>query len=279
MTTKSYLIFTDLDGTLIDHKNYSLGTNDKLIKKLIKNKHQVIINSSKTYIEIHKLIKKLDLKDMPFSSENGAFVFFPKKIFRKTSESLSHEKYWKIQLAKFSSKQWYQFLKYQQKNFQFEIVADLPRSTIKKITNLKNVTGMLDRMASQLIIWKDSKIKFKIFQKTLKTQMNGTINEGGRFMQISSPCNKRIASRMIIHKYKLLCNDMLESKIIALGDSRNDKSMLNFSNYPCVIKNSHVVAPKIISTKKNIYKSTKKSPQGWREAINYLNQVLPRKIL
>ena len=36
MTTKSYLIFTDLDGTLIDHKNYSLGTNDKLINKLIK---------------------------------------------------------------------------------------------------------------------------------------------------------------------------------------------------------------------------------------------------
>ena len=71
----------------------------------------------------------------------------------------------------------------------------------------------------------------------------------------------------------------LEKKIIALGDSRNDKSMLNFSNYPCVIKNPHAVAPKIISTKKNIYKSTKKSPQGWREAINYLNQVLPRKIL
>ena len=55
--------------------------------------------------------------------------------------------------------------------------------------------------------------------------------------------------------------------------------MLNFSNYPCVIKNPHAVAPKIISTKKNIYKSSKKSPQGWREAINYLNQVLPRKIL
>ena len=80
MTTKSYLIFTDLDGTLIDHKNYSFGTNDKLIKKLIKNKHQVIINSSKTYIEIKKLIKKLNLEDMPFSSENGAFIFFPKNI-------------------------------------------------------------------------------------------------------------------------------------------------------------------------------------------------------
>ena len=106
---------------------------------------------------------------------------------------MSHEKYWKIQLAKFSSKQWYEFLKCQQKNFQFEIVADLPSSTIKKITNLKNVSGMLNRMASQLIIWKDSKIKFKNFQKTLKTHMNGTINEGGRFIQISSPCNKRIA--------------------------------------------------------------------------------------
>ena len=37
MASKSYLIFTDLDGTLIDHQNYSLGANDKIIKKLTQN--------------------------------------------------------------------------------------------------------------------------------------------------------------------------------------------------------------------------------------------------
>ena len=68
MVSKSYLIFTDLDGTLINHQSYSLGVNDKIIKKLTQNSHQVIINSSKTFTEIKKIleitINKADLKTM-----------------------------------------------------------------------------------------------------------------------------------------------------------------------------------------------------------------------
>ncbi len=82
MASKSYLIFTDLDGTLIDHQNYSLGANDKIIKKLTQNSHQVIINSSKTYSEIKKLINTLHLANMPFSfREWGLLYFFQKNIF------------------------------------------------------------------------------------------------------------------------------------------------------------------------------------------------------
>ena len=55
MASKSYLTFKDLDGALIDHQNYSLEVNDKIIKKLTQNSHQVIINSSKTYLEIKKI--------------------------------------------------------------------------------------------------------------------------------------------------------------------------------------------------------------------------------
>lgn len=65
MVSKRYLIFTDLDGTLINHQSYSLGVNDKIIKKLTQNSHQVIINSSKTFTEIKKLVSKLYLSNMP----------------------------------------------------------------------------------------------------------------------------------------------------------------------------------------------------------------------
>ena len=137
MVSKSYLIFTDLDGTLINHQSYSLGVNDKIIKKLTQNSHQVIINSSKTFTEIKKLVSKLYLSNMPFSSENGAFVFFPKKIFTRPTSSVSHERYWKLQLTKLTSRQGYTYLKNQQKNFQFDIAQDIPKNTLQKITNLK----------------------------------------------------------------------------------------------------------------------------------------------
>ena len=34
---KRYLIFTDLDGTLLDHDNYSFGNNKKMISAIINN--------------------------------------------------------------------------------------------------------------------------------------------------------------------------------------------------------------------------------------------------
>ena len=48
---KRYLIFTDLDGTLLDHENYSYGNNNKLIASIINNHNDVIFIKSKTFTE------------------------------------------------------------------------------------------------------------------------------------------------------------------------------------------------------------------------------------
>ena len=46
---KKYLIFTDLDGTLLDHENYSYGYNNETITSIINNQHDIIFNTSKTF--------------------------------------------------------------------------------------------------------------------------------------------------------------------------------------------------------------------------------------
>ena len=53
---KRYLIFTDLDGTLLDHDNYSFGNNKKIISTIINNKNEIIFNTSKTFSECIKLL-------------------------------------------------------------------------------------------------------------------------------------------------------------------------------------------------------------------------------
>ena len=100
---KRYLIFTDLDGTLLDHDNYSLGNNKKMISTIINNKNEIIFNTSKTFSECKKLLKELKLSNMPFSTENGAVLYFPKIRFNKIKNSSSFEKYWKVRIAKLSS--------------------------------------------------------------------------------------------------------------------------------------------------------------------------------
>ena len=41
---KRYLIFTDLDGTLLGHENYSYGNNKKLISSIIGKQNEIIID-------------------------------------------------------------------------------------------------------------------------------------------------------------------------------------------------------------------------------------------
>ena len=275
---KSYLIFSDLDGTFLHHQNYSYGKNDLVIEKLKKYNHQIIFNSSKTFSEIKLILKKLKLTMMPFSCENGATLYFPKTIFKKIKKSQSLEDYWKINLTNKNSLKWYKILKKLKKDFHFELIFDLSKKDLLKLTNLKNIKQMLNREASQLIIWKDSKNKLDEFSRMIKINYKGSLNQGGRFIQISSPCNKRIATKEICHIYHELFRDKYYQLFIALGDNKNDKDMLNFAKYACVIKNKYSRPIKLNSLKKNVFYSQKEAPLGWRESLIYLDKKLDGKI-
>ncbi len=275
---KSFLIFSDLDGSFLHHQNYSYVKNDLIIEKLKKNNHQIIFNSSKTYSEIRIILKTLKLTMMPFSCENGAILYFPKTIFKKIKKSQSFEDYWKISLINKNSHKWFKILKKLKKDFQFEIISELSKKNILSLTNLRNIKNMLNRDASQIIIWKDNKKKFNRFKKIIKINLKGTVNQGGRFIQISSVCNKRIATKEICHIYQKSFRDKFYQSVVALGDSNNDRDMLNFAKYPCVIKNKFTPILKLKSSKKNIYYSKNEAPLGWSESLMYLDKKLNGKI-
>ena len=275
---KKYLIFTDLDGTLLNHENYSLGNNKKIISRIIYNQNDIIFNTSKTFIESKNLLKILNLVNMPFSTENGAVLYFPKKKFKKIKHSYDFGKYWKYRVAKLSSLKWYKFLKKKQKEFKFLIAQDLSFDVLKKYTNLKNTKMMLNREASQIIIWKDSLSNLKKFKNKLKLEKNGVLIQGSRFIQISSICNKRIAKKLISHAYDIQFRDKYSMNTIAMGDSKNDIEMLNSCKYSCIIKNPSCAYPKLRSNKKNVFKSSKLAPDGWSEVLYKLNKTLENKI-
>ena len=275
---KRYLIFTDLDGTLLDHENYSYGNNNKLIASIINNHNDVIFNTSKTFSESINLLKKLNLTNMPFSTENGALLYFPKNRFKKIKNSSGYGKYWKIRIAKLSSKNWHQFLLKKQKKFKLLIAQDLPSKILKKYTNLDNTSKMLNREASQIILWEDSLVNLKKFINELRSEKQGVLIQGSRFMQVSSVCNKRIAKKLISHVYDHQFYGTYFKNTIALGDSKNDIDMLNSASYSCLIKNPSGSFPKLRSNKKNIIKSSKFAPDGWSQVLYKLNNTLENKI-
>ncbi|MCK5185912.1 MAG: HAD-IIB family hydrolase [Deltaproteobacteria bacterium] len=68
------IIFTDLDGTLLDHYTYSYSEAEEALKLLKEKNVPLILCSSKTRDEIDVYRKKLSNNE-PLISENGGAIF------------------------------------------------------------------------------------------------------------------------------------------------------------------------------------------------------------
>jgi len=77
---KNYVIFTDIDGTLLDYKTYSYKPALSALELIRKQKIPLIFCTSKTRAEIEVHRRIMD-NQHPFISENGAAVFIPIDYF------------------------------------------------------------------------------------------------------------------------------------------------------------------------------------------------------
>ncbi|MFC1520631.1 HAD-IIB family hydrolase, partial [Pseudomonadota bacterium] len=75
MTTRP-LIFTDMDGTLLDHFDYSFSSAIAVIEGLNEKQIPIIPNTSKTFAEMEKFQQTIGFNS-PFISENGAVIYIP----------------------------------------------------------------------------------------------------------------------------------------------------------------------------------------------------------
>jgi mannosyl-3-phosphoglycerate phosphatase len=74
------IIFSDLDGSLLDHHTYSFEAAGPALEALAQKKIPLILCSSKTRAEMIGIWNELGL-DSPFIVENGAAVFLRKEHF------------------------------------------------------------------------------------------------------------------------------------------------------------------------------------------------------
>lgn len=75
------VVFTDIDGTLIDMNTAEFGKNTKVLISSLKEKNiPLILASAKTWLEQNKIREDLGLFD-PFIVENGGAIVIPKGYF------------------------------------------------------------------------------------------------------------------------------------------------------------------------------------------------------
>ena len=88
------LVFTDMDGTLLDHHTYSFEAAKPALAALDKKNIPVIPTTSKTFAELQPLREDINLTG-PFIIENGAAIFIPHGFFKqKPSGTVWVDGYW-----------------------------------------------------------------------------------------------------------------------------------------------------------------------------------------
>jgi len=84
---KQFVVFSDLDATLLDHNNYSFAAANEALAKLKALDIPLILNSSKTKPEMNQIRAKLD-NQHPFIVENGAALMIPQNYFADVNEEV-----------------------------------------------------------------------------------------------------------------------------------------------------------------------------------------------
>ena len=217
------LIFTDLDGTLLDDQTYDFSPALPSLKIIHSRKIPLILVSSKTRAEIEFFKESLSLES-PFISENGGGIYFPTSF--SIPKEYSCEKVVGFK-ALFMGRPIKEVLERSRKlkdNFNFRGFSEMPVQEIASLTGLtlEDALRASKREFDEPILLQDSLDNKEIFCEKVAQHGLDCVH-GGRFIHLFLGGNKGRAVKKVLDIYKQRKGATFS---IALGDSPNDISML-----------------------------------------------------
>ena len=146
------LVFSDLDGTLLDSHSYDWQPAAPWLTRLREANVPVILCSSKTSAEMLYLQKTLGLQGLPLIAENGAVIQLAEQWqeidgFPRIISGISHGE---ISLVLNTLRE--------KEHFKFTTFDDVDDATIAEWTGLSRGQAALTQLheASVTLIWRDS---------------------------------------------------------------------------------------------------------------------------
>jgi mannosyl-3-phosphoglycerate phosphatase len=268
------LIFTDLDGSLLDHHSYSFTPAVPLLAELDALGIPVIPITSKTFAEVITLRGDLDNRH-PFIVENGAAIYIPSRYFKSQPEhALLENGFWVLRNVPRRAK-WQQLLTERVADFKGEfetfdsLYATSGAAGVAAITGLNLHAAELanQREHSEPVHWIGSKERKRTFVYRLK-EAGATVLQGGRFLNIGGDVDKGRAMLQLRDLYLRDANvsQPKHCETLAIGDSNNDIAMLEAASSALLIRAENR-APPTLKRGENCHTSRQIGPDGWVEGV------------
>jgi mannosyl-3-phosphoglycerate phosphatase len=264
------VVFTDLDGTLLDRITYSYDRALPAIKQLVRKSIPVVFCSSKTRAEQEVYRYEMGLFH-PFVVENGGAIFIPKGYFPfEFDYHRTEDGYQVIELGIA-----YREVRRILRQVKSGVKVDIKGFGDMTDTEVADATG-LDLQAAM-------RAKKREYTETVKfegtsDELNRTLNaikeaglnyaRGGRYYDIMGPNDKGKAVEILIDLFqkKLGC-----LKTAGIGDSPNDIPMLFTVDMPVLVQRpdgewEEMDVPRLWRVKGI-------GPEGWSRAVKEIIMV------
>lgn len=256
------LVFTDLDGTLLDHDSYSFEAARPALDLLALRGIPVILASSKTEAEMRPIAEAIGITH-PMIVENGAGVV---GLDTETAFSKGHLQ------SPYSAIR--SFLRELPKELGacFEGFGDWDVARVASETGLPFTAAERARQRhfSEPGRFTGTEVQRQAFIALLDAQGFSAV-QGGRFFTLMPKTSKAERMAEVVAHYQRLSGGEI-IRTVALGDAPNDLAMLEAADCGIIIANpAHKALPVTEREERGfILRSEQIGPEGWNIMIHQL---------
>lgn len=260
------IVFTDLDGTLLD-ECYSFAAARPALRKMAESAIPLILCSSKTRKEIEHYRGKLG-NAHPFISENGGGIFipegyFPDEIFLEGFSPASEKGYRVIRLGTPYCELRKGIVELRAEGFPITGFGDLSVDELVKQTGLPLDEALLckERDFDEPFLFNGNEGEKQALFRSIRSK--GLATTQGVFFHLLGDNDKGKAVKILSEIFRARYGSI---RTVALGDSPNDLPMLESVDFPVAVKrpDGHHHLSLCLP---NLYKAEGIGPLGWNSAI------------
>ncbi len=265
-----FVVFTDLDGTLLDRITYSYDKALPSVRRLLQKAIPVIFCSSKTRAEQEAYRHKLGLFH-PFVVENGGAIFIPEGYFQfKFDYHKTKDGYQIIELG----------IAYREVRRMLEQIRADGKVSFRGFGDMTDHEVAAD---TGLDLQAARRAKEREYAETLKLEgppdeVNKALNaiketglnyvRGGRYYDVMGPNDKGKATRIVINLFQ---RKLAHLKTVAIGDSPNDLLMLLAVDIPVLVQKTEGVWEEMDIPALRRVEGV--GPEGWARAVEEIMQL------
>lgn len=257
------LVFTDLDGTLLDPEDYSWKAAAAALKRLEERGVPVIIVTSKTRAEVEPLRSELGNRE-PFIVENGGALFIPKAYFHRSVPNAKPRNGYEV--LEFGSP-------YE------ELVRALEAASLRAGVPVKGLSSMtveeivaatqLSREGAMRAAQREYDEPFQILDPSRAGELIRALEDmgyhwtqGSRFYHV---CGNNDKGRSVRELKALFQREGHALRCVGLGDSYNDLPFLREMDIAGIVNSRH--SAELMAALPNAIGSALAGAAGWNEII------------